>query len=157
MANMSSLLNTSRTYRAFAWSCLFLANLAVPLLMGLGETQLDGRTGMYAGILACWAIGAIVCFTSATIGTALYWGAVFVAILQFIPFLQIYAGIYGVGIGSQFNSVPHHEYQRLDTWMSGLIATMITGGILQLAALAFGIVILGLSYSHNARHRRSEA
>jgi hypothetical protein len=128
----TKLLIHSNKERVYYWCILFVINLILPVFVGLTETEGNGRYGMLAGIVLCWFIGLVVCAYLRSLGTALRWGALFVAFNQFIPVLQIFAGSYAKSIGSQFQSHPQLEYQSLDTFMSGFLATVI--------------LILGLSY-----------
>lgn len=135
--------------RIYFWSSHFLANLPVPLLIGLFETNGSARPGLYLGIVLTWIMGLPVCYFSPLLGTSLRWGMSFLALNQLIPILHMLVAEKAFYYASMYKTYPNELSSPLDTFSSGLIASLLFGGIWLLLAIASGAIILALSVFHD--------
>ena len=119
------------------WIGVYAVNLILPVWLGLMRTRDGGRIGMLLGIIAVFALGCRLCFVSREPVLTVVYGGWIVAASQFAPFLQILAGLIGVGAARAMS----RETGNVDTVLGGFIATSLTGGILIAVAAAFGLVI----------------
>lgn len=125
-----------------AWLVVFLANLPVPLFFGWAFTTQHGRFGMATAIVVWWLLGHQVCKASRWCGLAIVAGGIFVAMSQFLPVLQLYAGAVSLGIGSRLGQAwDEGGEQQVTTELGGFLVTMLTGGLLMVVAVMCGSII----------------
>ncbi|MCE9531831.1 MAG: hypothetical protein K8T89_12010 [Planctomycetes bacterium] len=124
---------SSRRVWHIAWPFVLAANLIVPLGWGMDETRGDAIWGMVAAIPLFWLAGHGICAESRKSGSVLVMGGIVVALLQIVPILHITAGIVGVSLAAG------PGMHKLTTFLGGFVATLITGGLLLLVALPFGM------------------
>lgn len=138
-------MNNHMLQKCCAWTALFLGNLIVPLMFGLCETQSAGLWGLLAALVLFWTAGLCCNWLSTQSGRALHYGAVFTALLQLFFYFHLTIGAMAVGIAEKYKSVPHDQYVKLDTFVSGFIATFLTGGCLMVLAFFVGSIVLALT------------
>ncbi len=122
---------------ASLWFGVCLVNMIVPALLGLERTRGDGRAGMFLGIVAVLGLGFLAYAGGElreSLRTVTYGGWV-VAATQIVPLLQFVAGGLGVGaadaMGWTADRIATENFlARVDTLAGGLIATLVTGGLL---------------------------
>lgn len=141
---LSRYLNTDVRARMFNWNAVYIYNLLVPLAFGFTETQGDARLGMFTGVAILWYVGRRLAVRSPLLSTALLWGGTFVALCQFMPIGHLMVGTHAVEWSRNFEMVPH-EYGLLTSFLGGLSATCITGGVCMLVGLLIGMMVLALS------------
>jgi hypothetical protein len=125
------------------WVVVFVLNLVIPLMYGLSAARGDARFGMLLGIAILLALGCWASLASRTIGMALLVGGGIVALSQFLPALQILAGLIAVGAAGIIDGTGGR--MAVGSFLGGLVATVVTGGILIGIALALGLPILGMT------------
>jgi hypothetical protein len=128
------------------WLAVFAFNLIVPLFMGWGMTERQGRTGMVLAILVILASGLWICRSARQLGFALVVGGVAVALSQVFPILQVMAGILGFALANGIGLVadiptPAGDALNADTVVAGFVVTMTTGGLLLAASIVAGLAI----------------
>jgi hypothetical protein len=111
------------------WVLVFVSNLYIPLWLGWEFTELGGRSGMLAGIAALFVGSQTVIWLREWVWRFLLPGGVIVSLTQCFPVLQCLAG---------FASLTLLGVTGRLTESDAFLATMLTGGILMLAALAIG-------------------
>lgn len=74
------------------WTCVFGANLPVPLIFGLWATSKVGTWGMVGALVVLYWIGFALCLFRFRVSRSLVCGALVLAVLQFVPLLQFLAG-----------------------------------------------------------------
>jgi hypothetical protein len=118
------------------WLAVFSLNLITPLFFGFIVTEGAGRIGMFLAIVPLWLWAYRLGTRSRHFAYAMTVGGTVVGLLQIYPVLQMFAGIaalmaagplVNVGVGKNVSTAP-----------GGVIVTMVTGGLLQLIALAIG-------------------
>jgi hypothetical protein len=127
-----------RRRRLWIWTFVFALNLAIPLFLGLDMTDRGGRFGLGIAIVVGWAAGVFICYQSDRVGVVLVRGGAWVAASQFIPLLQVGAGIVGIVCLNQIAGHGAFAEGGLRAELSGFALTLFTGSILFLAAMVFG-------------------
>jgi hypothetical protein len=120
-----------------AWIGAYAVNLILPVYLGWMMTRGGGRVGMMVGIITVFALGWRACFVYREAVLTVSYGGWIVAASQFVPFLQMLAGLIGAGVAMAMT----RETRDLSTAISGFLATLLTGGILIAFAAVFGLVI----------------
>jgi hypothetical protein len=120
------------------WTVVFALNLPVPLFFGWDMTHLGGRIGLAVAVVAGWAAGMFICYQTHQLGVVLVRGGAWVAASQFVPVLQLGAGI--VGIVCLNRIAGHRAFAEggLQAELSGFALTLFPGSIIFLAAMVFG-------------------
>ncbi len=114
----------------------------MPLQFAWSITRQSGRAGMLAGILCYFGAGCLVALKSRRVLMTVVYGGWVVAASQAVPFLQMISGIFGVtAAGAVGQSSKPGIEGDLNGEAGGFIATVVTGGILLVAALVLGLVI----------------
>ena len=128
----------------FAWFCMFVINLPIPVFLGFGVTSEAGRIGMLLGIAAVYLCGFWSCNVMPRIMYRLNIGSSLVAVSQFFPMLQTIVGVKAVGI----SSAVFGGAQRTSGHLTGIAeitsATILTGIGLIIPSLAMGTVIVAV-------------
>lgn len=124
--------------RPILWTVLYLANLIVPLFFGFQCVDgWIGAIGMFAAILVFYAMTLFIAERRRRLYAPACVGAAFVGLSQFYPVTQMYAGMVALTItGMLFGQTKPGNMGLLP---SGF-ATIITGLLLLLVAMAFGEV-----------------
>lgn len=124
------------------WPIALALNLIVPVLMAGALPGGCGPLGIAAGIGLIWYLGHRLCALQSGVGRALVIGGYIVALSQICPLLQMAAGLLGIGVA---RALCQGDLAIFDdgqipgvTDLGGLIATMTTGVVLTLTALAIG-------------------
>jgi hypothetical protein len=136
---------------AARWTIVFALNLIVPLLLGWDMMRLTGgRDGLILATAMLWATGFWIGWRTRDGRFVLLTGGIFVALTQFYPILQVMAAIAGwcVARGIIFSWFPPgseiHEFAHtrfpLSPGLHGFTVTIITGGLLIVAAIVLGWV-----------------
>lgn len=118
-------------FRIALWAIVLGINLPVPTFFGviiLREMN-GGLIGMGFGILLVWAIGLPVCAYGKWAFDALFTGGIFLALTQFIPLVQIAAGVMAgvvleLATGDSLTTVAKHD--RIFLEVRGLALTLLT-------------------------------
>ena len=127
-----------------AWSLVYIANLVVPLYLGTAVTDGSGRVGMAIGVVVVFAIGCRVCVMSRWSVLTVVYGGWIVAISQFMPCLQSFAGMMGVGTATALGLATNPRGDHVNSGAGGIVATLVTGFLLLLAATIAGLLIRGV-------------
>lgn len=128
------------------WSGVFLGNLVIPLLFGATMVSPAGRAGLALGVGLWWAVGLVGLRQSERARRVAVSGGVCVALSQVVPFLQIMAGMVGLEAATRVEGGPRGEFGEFATLglAGGLVATLVTGGLLLLAAGGVGLLVQAL-------------
>jgi hypothetical protein len=141
-------------FTLLAWTAVFGVNLIVPYPIGLAATAGGGRIGMNIGVIVLWAAGAAAVYRFRALSLTLPLGGLLVALAQFIPALQWCAAATGgvVATSLGFDS-PDALGPPAWTEAGGFVATIVTGGLLNLAAvvLAFPALAVGIEETKDER------
>ncbi|MFT3879151.1 MAG: hypothetical protein QM703_05750 [Gemmatales bacterium] len=137
-------INHSARDRCNSWHLVVLFNLIVAGSLGLMVTEGLARLGMATGIVLLWYAGLRIVVRSPLLGTALIWGGVFVGLCQIIPLGHFYLGGWAVALSNRLDNA-QGDHVHLTSFLGGLSATCITGGVLMMLSMIMGLVILGLS------------
>ncbi len=126
-----------------AWTLVFLANLPVPLFLGVwisNATVMTGKLGMACGVAILYWLGLRACHRAPRATFWVIFGGWFVAVSQFFPVLQIVAGIAGYyPVAVLFWWLGPFLIENLVVGFVVLLgATLGTGAILIAAAAALG-------------------
>ena len=119
------------------WLGVFLMNLPVPIYLALELTERAGRIGMSFAILVLLLFGHWLCSRSATSRRPLLAGGILVGLSQAWPALQIMAGLCGFE-AAVLLGVMRNSSQKIGSEPAGFVVTLVTGGILMLAAYLLG-------------------
>ncbi|APW61640.1 hypothetical protein [Paludisphaera borealis] len=128
-----------------AWACVYVANLPYPLFCGVILTTDSGRMGMVLGILAVFLTGYRSCFVYREAILTVAYGGWIVAAFQFVPFLQVMAGLIGVAVAEATGQAASGDLGPINTVLGGFLATLVTGGILIALAAVLGLMTRGLT------------
>jgi hypothetical protein len=122
------------------WTIVFVANLIVPLCLGLLMTYSGGRVGMFTGIVALWIVGQFVVAWSEKLAVVLISGAIPIFFLQFLlgPHMLLGGAVLDFWMGNSYLQV---QLSQLD----GFVVTALTGGALIATAIVFGLILVLLS------------
>ena len=127
-----------------AWVIIFLLNLPFPLFCGMDVTSGIATLGMFAAIVLLLSAGVVLCVRLPGVMRTLMIGSVVTAISQFLPLLQIVAGLLAISaakvlgllaVATQFGNM------RTVSFFGGLLITLITAGIMMLVALGSGWIL----------------
>lgn len=114
-----------------AWPFVFGLNLIVPLIFAWDVTQEHGQWGMavavFAMLVSGWALG---CFRPVWLRRVVM-GGIFVAGTQFIPILQVVAGMVALLVVSG----------PISNEFMGCVVTLLVGGQLLAVAAGVGLVL----------------
>jgi hypothetical protein len=123
---------------AFEWSCVFAANLFVPLPLGLLITADGGWVGMIAAVLVCWVAGLVLCMRPGRLGRVLIVGGSLVACAQMFLIPHIVVGMLALWVCHSIAEAA--QFPRTGLWaeVGGFAATLLTAQPLLLAALWLG-------------------
>ncbi len=129
------------------WAGVYALNLIVPLPLGWTMTDAAGRVGMVLAVLTMLATGGYACLGSRKAGVTLLVGGGILAVCQFFPFPQILAGMIGIAAARAMGLTTGgegHGMEVVNSVLGGFVATTLTGGILIVAALSMGIILVGI-------------
>ena len=114
----------------FAWAGVFSANLIVPLWLGWEITRNGGRVGMFIAIAVLLASSLLALSRRPELRKSVVAGGVFTALTQVLPLVQMAAGLLSLSVVDQccFEA-------------GGFLVTILTAGLLLVAALACGVII----------------
>jgi hypothetical protein len=119
------------------WAGLFGANAVVAGWAGLVVTERGGRAGLVAGVGVLFAVWQLGVQRSAALRAALVPGCLVLAVTQFVPFLQYFAGLVGIKLvrpGDVLVGGPLTDAEAC-------LATVLTGAMLWAAAWAAGATL----------------
>jgi hypothetical protein len=118
------------------WLVVFCLNLIIPLMCGLDVTSAHGRTGMTVAIVLLWLWADVAGRRNGALGFALVVGGAFMGVIQFLAIGPVMAGIVAMNVAVALGQAS--EVTHVSTELGGFIATVVTGGLLQAAALVVG-------------------
>ncbi|WP_165246416.1 hypothetical protein [Paludisphaera soli] len=121
-----------------AWTLVMVANLPVPLTLGMIVTDAGGRLGMACGVALIYWLGLHACRVARQTMVAVVRGGSVVAAFQILPVLQMAAGMAGVILASVVGSARFHVFPHVDAIVDGFLATVATGAILIAVSAALG-------------------
>ena len=121
------------------WFGVYLVNMPIPIILALALVEGAGTVGMAVGIVLVFGIGCGACVFARRLTIPVILGGLVVALGQLFPILQVMAGSIGMGMAKSG-----------DEFLQGLVATIITGGILLTAATMLGLLV-GLMFPHHSR------
>ena len=127
------------------WAYVFLANLIVPLPLGLMLTgDFAGLLGMLLALVILFRSGWRVTCASRRFERGLRVGGWLVAVFQILPVFQVFAGMSGVVAASAvgFGTKEDGVLLRVSGLVGGFVATMVTGVCLISAALILGLPVV---------------
>ena len=124
----------------WAWLALCLANLALPLFLGWDVTSNGGRVGMLSAVGFTLVLGIVLVERWSRLRVALAIGSVVTAVSQAFPLLQIVAGSVSLDAVNRLGHDPGTGFgnERGLTELGGFAVTLLTAGLMILAALAGG-------------------
>jgi len=128
----------ARRRRLQVWTIVYALNLVVPAFLGWEMTERGGRIGMAAAVMAGWTAGTFICHQSHRLGVVLVRGGAWVAASQFVPVLQLGAGIVGILCWNAIAGHGSFADGGLRAELSGFALTLFVGSILFLTAMVFG-------------------
>ena len=128
----------ARRRRLQVWTIVYALNLVVPAFLGWEMTERGGRIGMAVAVIAGWTAGTFICHQSHRLGVVLVRGGARVAASQFVPVLQLGAGIVGILCWNEIAGHGSFADGGLRAELSGFALTLFVGSILFLAAMLFG-------------------
>jgi hypothetical protein len=129
---------------AVVWTLVFAGNLVVPLLFGWDMTEGAGRVGMALAVPLLWLAGLLGAGRSARCRPAAIAGGICVGLSQVFPLLHFATGVVSLGVTKQLLWGPPILGEvggpRLASVSEGFLATLLTGGLLLVAAASCGLV-----------------
>jgi hypothetical protein len=134
-----------------SWTLVFIANLVVPIPLGLKFTEDGGRFGMAVAVVAWWAAGLAICLRRAAWGRLLISGGIVVGFSQFLAVPQVAAGFAALRFWSRVGNMAGDISGEMD----GFAVTALTGG--QLIALGCAGALLGRALIPRDRGSAEEA
>lgn len=128
------------------WLVIFVLNLPFAVYFGAGMGGPEVWLGMTLAVIVLGSFGAWYCLSSARRGMAMILGGGFVALSQVTPFLQVFAGLFGVGLAQGLGFVvgarPGGVGEPLLSGIGGgFVASMVSGSVLMFAALVVGLIV----------------
>lgn len=128
-----------------AWPVVLVVNLLIPLLFASEILQPQGMVGVILALLSFLLGGWWLCLRWRPIAKRLMAGAAVVALSQFMPILQLIAGVLAIEVGLLFGIVNQMGNNpigpEVDSILGGWLVTTITGCLLALVALLIGSII----------------
>ncbi|MBW3600364.1 MAG: hypothetical protein KY475_24250 [Planctomycetes bacterium] len=127
-------------FAIIAWPVVFGLNIIIPAWFGWAVTGEHGRIGLCLASALFLASGWVLCYVRPAITRRLILGALVFAPSQFIPVVQIVAGIIAfiiagaLGLTGPDNDEPTGEF-------GGFVITFIVGGILLMFAGVIGWIV----------------
>lgn len=134
----------ARRRRLIGWLVIFVLNLPFAVYFGAGMGGPEVWLGMTLAVIVLGGFGAWYCLSSARRGMAMIVGGGFVASSQVIPALQVFAGLFGVGLAQGLGFVvgAHPGGGPLLSGIGGgFVASMVSGSLLMFAALVVGLIV----------------
>lgn len=128
------------------WTMVCLANLVAPGILGGIATSGNARVGMVLGVFVVLALGLAACQVHRWAVLTVVYGGWIVAGFQPLPLMQFAAGALGMMAAAEAEAVTGGRPLHLTTLLGGLIATVVTGGVLIGFAAAFGLAMRGLAF-----------
>lgn len=128
-------------FAVIAWPIVFGLNMIVPAMLGWNMTREQGRMGMFAASGVLLALGWWVCLVKNALARRLIVGSLLTALSQFVPVLQIGAGVAAVALASQLElaDIGFANAENV-TELGGFVITFVVGGILIACAGIAGLI-----------------
>lgn len=129
------------------WTAVFAANLVLPMWVASDMLGQGGEVGMALAVGILWLAGDLAGVRSRDLRRILIGGGIAVAVSQFFPILQFWAGMFSVVLVGWAFEGPRNELglgQKL-SGVEGFLATFLTGSLLLLACYLAGAVFLWFS------------
>ena len=142
------------------WPIAFGLNLPLPLMFGVAMTELAGRWGMSLGILVMLGLGYLFCYCLPDLSRRFVWVSGLMAVTQFLPLLQIIAGIIAISIADQLPllsidfSDDDGKTEQIQNELSGFAVTVMVGLILSLGVVT--VVLTSSLIKPPARSKNNE-
>lgn len=142
-------------WEQIAWAVVFGVNLIVPVILALSSTH-GGRAGIILAAILLFILSLRAIIRSERIWFALMSGGICVGLSQVMPILQIVAGLISLLVAKGISGIDLDPTNGKNVGLNepiGFVVTLLTGGLLLLAALLCGQFIHWVS---RARFRTSE-
>lgn len=130
--------------RIQAWVLVFFLNLPVPLLLASEVcNSLHSIGGLIIGIVVCGVVTFYLVHKYRLIGISLCYGGACLALLQFLPILQIAAGLIAMESWRQMSGVRASNLgdDPATQFLGAIAVTIQTGQLLLMAALIAGSIL----------------
>ncbi|PAY18545.1 hypothetical protein CKO51_15745 [Rhodopirellula sp. SM50] len=128
-----------------AWPVALGVNLIVPMLFGAEMLGKSGWSGVVIAITMFLLVGWWLCATWPRVAKRLVTGASIVALSQFVPLLQIVAGLVALGVAEAMGQASGADFDQnpfqIKTELGGWIVTVVTGCIMAAASMTIGTLI----------------
>ena len=127
-----------------AWPVVLGLNLIVPLLVASELLGTRGWTGVVVAIVVNLLVGFWLCHVLPGLMKRLIVGAAVVALSQLVPVLHLIAGMIAFVVGESIGLIEESELNgpEIGTAISGGVLTTLTGGVLMVASIAIGSVLV---------------
>ncbi|MFN7733206.1 MAG: hypothetical protein ACK5OB_15020 [Pirellula sp.] len=124
------------------WTAVLCFNLIVPVLFGMGMTSEQAKIGVFLAVAMIACIGYYFCYARPLPVLFIIRGGVLVALSQFFPILQVFAGALSIQILLTLGIIEDSDIlNMLSTATAGFLAALLTGTILMIAAFVVGILL----------------
>jgi hypothetical protein len=126
------------------WTVVFGLNLIVPWSLGNEVTKGKGQIGICFGIALMWLVGCEIGRRWPSLGWNLTAGGIVVALTQFYPLIQMFAGLVAFAILGRIGSgsTPNSTFNTLTAPVPGtFLLTVTTGAVLYVVALCAGALL----------------
>lgn len=117
--------------------------MIVPLMFGLAILQHSGRAGLAIAAGMFLIVGWWICLMSDSWGRRLLFGTLLLAFTQFMPVLQIFAGMFAVNVVDALGMAIQGNDEQIPGVVSelgGFLVTLLTGTPLAIVAILIGSV-----------------
>ena len=140
----------------WVWPILFSVNLVVPLFLGWGVVENEGRLGLLVALILMLGVGWAVGYWRPQTLRLLMAGGVITAISQMFPVLHFFFGIAAMSVAELMgltNDI-YGDGPSLVGALRGFVITLIVGLGMMLVALGFGV--LGVTINRQSGLRSSK-
>lgn len=127
-----------------AWSFVFVGNLFIPGMFGLGVAGESGLPGLLMALALLWVGGWFVCVKFPRMGRCLLLGGVCTGMTQVFPVLQFGSGMIALRSLAILNSDGRELHQITLSAPSAFLVTIWTAGPLMTVALIIGYGIVAI-------------
>ncbi len=132
------------------WLGVFVVNLIVPGMFAYGVVDQFGLIGVLLAIVLVFLVGGVVFSYRKGFAGPVMVGGLLVASFQLFPIAQLLAGMFGILFAQSLGFVGDDFDGGLEIAgiSSGFVVTIVTGGLLILAATVIGILVRVVTPDH---------
>jgi hypothetical protein len=133
-------------FATIGWPIALGLNLPIPLMFGAAMTGHAGRWGMFLGILVMLGLGYLFCYCLPDLSRRFVWVSGLMAVTQFLPLLQIIAGMIAITIANRLPflslNFPDDDGtpEQIQNELSGFAITVMVGLLLSLGVVSVALV-----------------